>query len=675
MNPLLSTACFLSLSALAQPLPPPSADSVQLSLPEVEVGATEKPTVRVLGRSRIHWDMAALARLPQVMGNSDPVRSVRLLPGVQTNNEYDTGLHIYGCEYSHNVLSVDGVPVYNASHLLGLFSTFTPSHYGVVTVNKTCSEAAFPNRLGGQVDLSSLHTLCDSVAGEAAVGLLSSQGTVRVPTGRHATLTVSGRMSYVNLLYGYALHTDDNQLRYRFADVNVTWLWHPTARDHVWLDGYWGGDHASMDEERYRSQLRLRWGNTLVAAHWQRKLDSDRQMRHTAYFTRFANRLTVDYPGLALVLPSGITEWGYRSLWQGRHACAGVDAAWRRIKPQVPQATGIVTLHNPGNSTATLTQEYSPHVGVTVPVGDHAVLLAGLRGALYVDATRQCHWSLNPSLSLSVTQRTWLLTLTAAMRHQCYFQTGFSSMGFPTEYWTPAGGALPPQRAASLSATVGRPLPWWGLRVDVEAYYKRLSHIAEYDGTLLDIVTTDTGSGLHLLTGRGRNYGAGITVSRPSGRLSGWISYNVGRARRHFDSASLPDTYSASHERIHELNAVAMWTATARWSLSGTVTFATGTPFTAVEHLYLYAGHVLTQHGARNSSRLAHYCRVDLSVTYKLRQNGKSEQGLNFSVYNALNNRNELFQAWKITDSGELSYHPVSFLVRVMPSLSYYVKF
>ena len=78
MNPLLSTACFLSLSALAQPLPPPSADSVQLSLPEVEVGATEKPTVRVLGRSRIHWDMAALARLPQVMGNSDPVRSVRL---------------------------------------------------------------------------------------------------------------------------------------------------------------------------------------------------------------------------------------------------------------------------------------------------------------------------------------------------------------------------------------------------------------------------------------------------------------------------------------------------------------------------------------------------------------------------------------------------------------------
>ena len=93
----------------------------------------------------VNVDVGKLQNLPKLLGNTDPIRFVRLLPAVQTNSECDSGIHIQGCDNAHNDISLGGIPVYGVNHLLGLFSVFNPSHYGRMTY----SESSPSNRLGG----------------------------------------------------------------------------------------------------------------------------------------------------------------------------------------------------------------------------------------------------------------------------------------------------------------------------------------------------------------------------------------------------------------------------------------------------------------------------------------------------------------------------------------------
>ena len=98
-------------------------------------------------------NMSLMDEMPHILGNADPLHYAQLLPGVQTNSEYDAGLHIQGCDNSHNYVSLGGAPVYNAAHLLGFFSIFNAGHFTEMSLQKSPVSASFPNRLGGRVGL------------------------------------------------------------------------------------------------------------------------------------------------------------------------------------------------------------------------------------------------------------------------------------------------------------------------------------------------------------------------------------------------------------------------------------------------------------------------------------------------------------------------------------------
>lgn len=271
-------------------------DSTHHELPTVVVdGLGGSAPVRTLNRGRVVWHMSALNRLPQIMGNSDPLRYAQTLPGIQTNNEYDSGLHIYGCDNSHNILTIADVPIYNANHLLGLFSTFNPSHYQQMSINKCATDASFSNRLGGQIELSLEQTPVDTVGGEFTIGLISSQGTIRIPIGHNSSLTLSGRLSYLNLLYGYALKNDGMRLHYSFADGNATWLWNPDSCNKVWVDAYWG----ATEPKCVKTDILLKWACS-GAMLWYLRTGTTSLMPLHAYATPFTSAVTIIHSHLII---------------------------------------------------------------------------------------------------------------------------------------------------------------------------------------------------------------------------------------------------------------------------------------------------------------------------------------------------------------------------------------
>jgi len=676
MRLLLTAVSFLLFANLMAQEAKTGRDTLAYTLDDVEVTSRyASPTVSSMGRGRISWNMSMMNDMPKILGNADPMHYAQMLPGVQTCNEYDSGIHIYGCDQTHNLISLNGIPIYNSGHLLGLFSIFNASHFERLSMQKLPSDALFPNRLGGTISMNTRQTIADSLEAEGSIGLISSQATVSIPLSTKSMLTLSGRLCYLNQLYGYALKGGDEQLKYNFWDSNVSWLYAPDDRNLLSIDTYWGGDVASLDNDLYIADVRMRWGNEMVALHWDHTFAAHTHLKQSLFYSSYHNRFTLTQEELDFRMPSYIRDAGYRMQLQHHWLKAGLEWTEHFIRPQSPDLRGSYNIKNNKDTKTWHTRECTAYVNGQWALNPKLLLDVGMRATLYAGESMQTHYSADPSISLRWSEKNWDMTATASSRHQYIYQTGFSSMGLPTEFWMTTNDHHRPQSGLSFSLSYGQSLAQGTYRLSAETYYRHMKRLVEYQGTVYDFINTEYQLEKQLLEGNGYCYGVNFMIAKLQGRLTGWVSYNVGRAMRHFDDVTLKGDYPANHERIHELNAVLTMRLGRRWSVGATGVLASGTPFTAPEYFYLYGGTILSQFGEHNACRLGSYIRVDLSANYQFRSHKMKEHGLNFSIYNALARENEIFYAWKVLRTGNFRYRPVSFLARIMPSVSYYFKF
>ena len=204
-----------------------------------------------------------MAAYPSLLGNADPVRFAQMLPSMQSSSELDAGIHIQGCEHQHSLIALDGIPIYGASHLMGLFSVFNPGHFKSMTYN---TAAVGENRLGGVLDMQTQASAPREWGVDASLGLISLQGTVKAPLGKKAGVLVSARRSLLDLFFGGALQLDKLSLGYAFSDYNGSFIWHPSSRDRVAVDFYYGDD--SMISSTTGLGLDLYWKNLLGSLRW-----------------------------------------------------------------------------------------------------------------------------------------------------------------------------------------------------------------------------------------------------------------------------------------------------------------------------------------------------------------------------------------------------------------------
>jgi len=283
--------------------------------------------------------MSELALMPSILGNSDPLHFVQMLPSMQTSSEYDAGIHIQGCDHQHNLVALDGVPIYGATHLMGLFSVFNPTHYRSMSYSTVASGV---NRLGGVIDMHTRRTRPERVGLDASLGLVSAQATLEAPLGPKAALILSGRGSLVDLLYGNYLTMDDISLSYGFSDLNATWIWNPTKSDRIAVDLYYGYDRArtnpgSTETSQYGMDLSLDlfWRNGAAAIHWDRP-----EFEQTLYYSGFALDVDVVQQTREVLMPSSISTVGYKAGWSRGQLSLKADVAMHEIVPQNPQLLG-----------------------------------------------------------------------------------------------------------------------------------------------------------------------------------------------------------------------------------------------------------------------------------------------------------------------------------------------
>lgn len=649
-------------------------------LQDVEVkGKRLRSHLKALDNASI-VDMSLMDYMPRILGNADPIHYAQLLPGVQTNSEYDAGLHVQGCDNSHNYVSLDGVPIYNATHLLGFFSVFNASHFSEMSLTKSSTSASFPNRLGGSIDMLTPTWICgeDSLQangkhGEIAVGPMSSQGTVKLPIGKRSMLMVSARAAYLNLLYSKWLEMDGDHVNYDFADYNATYITQLDDANVVKAEAYWGYDNLKIGQADQGMQTKIKWDNTMAALHWYSR-HSKWQTEQSVYFTRYANRVRINETSIDVGVRSYIYDLGYKGrLKFGRWDC-GADVIRHELMPQ-DIATGGTINANVAPTKKQRTVEASAYMKYLQPLSQRLALETGLRFTYYYNKDRFASLDPNIKLRWDASQASQF-SLNLGIHHQYLYQTGFSSMGLPTEFWLSSSNEFRPQYAYNASLQGNFWLKDREYRLTTELYFKKLEHQIENSGNIFDILYSSYSLEGALMKGKGYNYGANIMLEKRRGKLTGWVSYSFGRAKRRFDGDRYryAGWYFASHERIHELNAVATYKIGKRMELGATYVLASGVPFTRIKYAYMVSNNIVSEYGPYNGDRIKPYMRLDLSMNYDFKNSGDKRSGINLSLYNATMYNNILSYRIKVY-KGQVRYATFSFLMPILPSISYYYKF
>ena len=688
---------------------------------------SKNPRIESPQMSSIALRPAEMERLPTLAGEVDLIKVAQLLPGVQSGNEGSSDLIVRGGGPDQNLILLDGVPVYNVGHLLGLVSVFNTDAVKQVDLIKGGFPARYGGRLSSVVDIRLKEGNTQERHGAGAVGLLSAKYLMEGPLGKQGNTSylLAVRRTWIDLLAGLAQTITDSPDRgqYNFFDLNAKINHRFSDRDRVYLSAYAGRDgfSTSIEDEltgvTFQETSGINWGNVTSALRWNHLFSSRLFANLTATYSQYAFAVesssqeeteaqtvqgTIAYA--SRIRDVGL-QWDLDYAPSVRHALkAGVNTTFHRFQPSAIEFSQTnqdeVQLDSAFNDRPLPALEGFVYLEDEVELTNRLRFNIGVHASGFlVDGTR--YGSLQPRFSSSygITSSTSIKVSYARMTQYLHLLTN-ANLGVPTDIWVPTTSRVRPQQAWQVAFGTAHQVNNSGLTLEVEAYYKEMQNVIDYqeanslwedpDGFLLE-----SGSDWEdkVIAGEGRSFGAELLLRRNQGRLTGWVGYTLAKAERRFAGIDQGAWFPSPYDRRHDLSLVASYQLFPRISVGSNFVYATGRPITLPIANYLPAdpyessssnkSHIATSidyFGSRNNYRMPAYHRLDVSVNF-IKQKKWGERIWSLSVYNAYNRQNAYYwfvQGGTIQRNDRLSptrkLYQVS-LFTIIPSISYRFTF
>jgi hypothetical protein len=693
--------------------------AVSSELAGVEViGSREEKIAQTTRMSTINVPIAQIKNLPKLFGETDVLKVLQLLPGVQSGGEGQSGLYVRGGSPDQNLILLDGTPVYNAAHLFGFFSVFNADALNNVELIKGGFPARYGGRLSSVLDITMKEGNMREFHGEGAVGIVASKITLEGPIKQDtASFIISARRTYLDVLAQpfikaqFAADGTKGSVGYFFHDLNGKLNWKLSRRDRLYLSAYAGYDkfYARLrdadDKARDygRSQATLGWGNLTSGLRWNRVLSDQLFMNTHLTYSKYQFNVGQEseqrYDTPAGESRTDEYELRYRS--NIRDFSLKTDFDYVPSPDHYLRFGGQYILHsfrpgaltakdNSGNlesqlqsGTRTLASEASVYLEDDYRLTDRLKVNAGLRlNGFLVEQT--LYPSLEPRLAARyLLTEEWALKAAYARTTQYIHLLTNSGIGLPTDLWVPATAQIAPQRAQQFSLGAARTVRFREeeYELSVETYYKPMRHLIEYREGASFLGTTDSDWEDKVTSGRGWAYGGEFFLQKKTGRTTGWIGYTLAWSQRRFPDLNQGRLFPYKYDRRHDVSVVAMHKFSPTLALSGTWVYGTGNATTLSQGRFLvgeYQG--FDDYGERNSFRMAAYHRFDLDLS-KTKRKRWGEIVNSFSIYNVYSRRNPYylyFQPGYVDGQGTVrqqpSYRQLS-LFPIIPSFSKAFKF
>ncbi|MFZ5999811.1 MAG: TonB-dependent receptor [Bacteroidota bacterium] len=682
-------------------------------LDEVVVSATKADAIHEINRmSSISVPIDQIKALPAFLGETDVLKVLQLMPGVQSGGEGGTGLYVRGGGPDQNLLLLDGVPVYNASHLFGFFSVFNADALNHVELIKGGFPARYGGRLSSVIDIHMKDGSMKEWKGEGSVGIIASKVSVEGPIQKDRTsLLFSARRTYIDLLARpiIKLATEGQTAGYYFYDLNFKLNHIINDKNRLYLSSYTGDDKAyaktkdffinGNERTDYREEFGLRWGNIITAARWSHVFSPQLFANFTSTFSRYRFDIFSQYDEVRTSptspdeknfykerYVSGIRDWAMKADFDylpnpDHYIRFGANSIVHRFAPGVYAVRSSEEADSTAGAAVTNAQEFAAYVEDDWKVNSVLKVNAGVHTSAFL-VENKWYTSVQPRISSRLLLgREFSLKASYSTMTQFIHLLTNAGLGLPTDLWVPSTAKVKPQQ--SWQAAIGLAKTFKDTyEVSLEGYYKKMTNLIEYkDGASYFDIEKDWQDKV-ALNGQGWSYGTELLLQKKIGNVTGWIGYTLSWTDRQFETLNFGNRFPYKYDNRHDINVAFTHTWNERMDFSAAWVFTSGNAVTLPTAVYSGTSQLpfnhwytpeISYYEARNAYRMKNYHRLDLSFSWwKNKKWGQRKWTL--GVYNAYNRLNPFFM-----DIGYDRNHNKHFiqysLFPIIPSFTYSFKF
>jgi hypothetical protein len=697
---------------------------------ELIIQADRKRNTESTDMGKIELPIDQIKKLPVVFGEVDILKTIALLPGVQSAGEGNTGFYVRGGGIDQNLILLDNTTVYNASHLFGFFSVFNADAVKNLELYKGGVPPTYGGRLSSVLDISLRDGNYKKFHGTGGIGSIASRFTVEGPIKKDtSSFIISGRRTYIDVLAKPLIDRNPNikGTGYFFYDLNAKFNYKLTKKDWISLSAYLGRDVFSFNNSKAGFSTKIPWGNTTATLRWNH-LFSPKLFFHTmATFTDYTFSFEGGQSDFTFGLKSGIRDYG----WKGQFSFFpspnhkvkwGWDYTYHVFTPNNTYAKSGDTEFALDNTTRLNSHESAIYIQDEWDVNEFIKINGGLRQSYFLHTGSfdryiyengkgngavpsvvhynkgqkvADYWGFEPRLSVR-----WMLEDESSikagyMRNFQYIHlNSFSPTSLPTDIWLPSTDRLKPQYSDQYSIGYFRNFDKDKWETSVEVYYKNMYNISEYKEGADPSQTVNDNIDNLLWFGKGWSYGAEFFIKKSVGKWSGWIGYTWAKTMRQFKEINDGNPFPSRWDRRHDLNFVCNYQLNRRMDVGFVFIYATGNAITLPLARYFYEGRVIDIYGKRNSFRMAPYHRADISLNIiskktikredEIKSNPLSHKRLfksswNFSIYNLYNRMNPYFIYFNTTGNANAGTFQVQAkqvsLFPILPSITWNFEF
>ena len=680
------------------------------TLQEVIVTASKKnDAVNRSQMSLIQLQPDQIKKLPAIFGESDVLKAVQLLPGVQAGYEGNTGFYVRGGGADENLILLDGVPVYNAMHLFGFFSVFNTDALQTVDVIKGGFPARYGGRLSSVLDIRMKEGNNNEFHGEGGIGLLDGKITLEGPIKKtKSSYMISGRRTYADLYMRPLIRSLNNngaEAGYYFYDLNAKLNFYLSEKDHLYLSGYFGKDKFNGNENYdfngdslltngNRYIVNMQWGNSTAMIRWNHQFNKRLFSNITVNYTKYQLDLSTQQNITQSSSSNGNYIQAYSSGIEDKSVKMDMDYL---PSPNHFIKTGAsVTWHNysPGAyqtqiSNASYNFDSAYHAG-SISASEYDVYAEDdIRISQKIKANIGLHWggfnvrnkffsSLQPRLSARyLLNNDMSIKISFAQMNQFIHLLTNSGVGMPTDLWVPATNNVPAE--ISTQTAIGWNYNWkHDITFSAEVYYKQMKNVIEYaEGA--SFVNALTNWETQVVTGTGTSYGMEWMAQKLKGKTTGLIGYTLSWSNRQFADLNHGQIFPYKYDRRNDIKIAIVHELKKNILLSADWVYGTGMATTLPVAVYLdINNHEIEVYNSRNSFRLPAYHRLDIAAKF-IKQKKKFERAWVLSIYNVYSRLNAYFiYRNSVYDAATHTYKNQFYqfaLFPIIPSVSYQFKF
>jgi len=674
--------------------------STAVELEEVViVSETADKNIKAAEMSVIKITPKEIQVIPVIFGEQDILKTIQLLPGVNSGNEGSSGFYVRGGSADQNLIILDEAPVYSASHLLGFFSVFNSDAIKGLELYKGNAPAEYGGRLSSTLDIQMNEGNSKKFSTSGGIGLLSSRLTLEAPIVKDkSSFIISGRRTYADMFLAFSKDPAKKNTKLYFYDLNVKANYKINDKNRVFLSGYFG-----RDVFKFSDFFSTDWGNKTGTLRWNHIFGSKLFLNSSLIYSNYNYGIGYTLSDNMIEINSGIRDINIKEDFQyfanpKNSLKFGFNIIYHTFRP------GEINSDNEDFFNSTFIDkkhaiESAVYLSHKIDVSSLFKLTYGLRYSNFTSIGPDTVFSYNsndeitsvetfssgevvnmygvlePRITMNyIVDEKSSVKLAYARNAQYLHLLSNSSAALPTDLWIPSSKIVKPQIADQIALGYFRNFRNNMFETSVEVYYKKFQNQIDYQNGAQIILNEKVES--QLVFGKGRAYGAELFIKKRTGRLTGWIGYTLSRTERSIEEIDDGSWCPVKHDRAHDVSIVAIYKLNTKWNVSATWIYNTGHAVTFPSGKYEIEGLTIPAYTNRNEYRMPAYHRLDVGATYTRKKRKRFESSWIFSVYNAYARRNAYSIRFRENENDPSKTEAVRLtLFRIIPSITYNFKF